>query len=210
MIKDITIKDIWKQLKKEGATSENKTERVPIGYTEKDYEEIKIKGYTFEIRQDLENDCDWINEDDDCFLVNYHNDFYVRKDDIITEEEVKELYRGEVKWKKAEKEKGYWMFELSCLIHSGMWLKLGIGGFMGDAGGWDTSHVGLVLVSKKMAKTRKQAERFGEEIVDTWNKYLAGDIYWIRVKKNGEEIDNISGLLGLEEVYEWIKEYKKD
>lgn len=187
-----------------------KTETIPTGYTDREYKEIKFKGLTFEVRQDDSDDSfDVLDEDEFCFLVNYHRDFWITRDEIITEDEVRDLYQGKKNWDKVEKEKGFWIFELSCLIHGGVWLNFGGGGFVSDSYGWDTSRVGLVLVSKKIAKTMKKAEEIGRDFVDQYNKVLSGDVYNILVKKGEEVIDDISGIIGLDEVYKWIKEYSK-
>jgi len=113
---------------------------------------------------------DW--GDESVFLVNYHSDFYVEKDSIITKDEVKAWYHDE----KIEQEKRYYIFKLSCLVHSGVWLSLEHS-FVCDPGGWDTSHVGLVLVSKKEAKSRKKAIELAEGLLKTWNSCLSGDVY---------------------------------
>jgi len=190
------------------------TELINAGAVIKDKEEyqvIKYKGLEFEIGQ--EEYCDYLfdelKENDEVFLVNYHRDFWVKKDDIITEEETAALYRKEIDWKKTEREKGYWIFKLGCLVHGGVWLRLGEGGFVSDPEGWDTSHVGLVLVSKKLAKTRKKAEKLAEDLVDYYNSLSFGDIYHIVIKKNNKEIDLVGPIVGLDKVYSFIKEYKQ-
>jgi len=209
-IDTIVLKQLWAELKEKGAEETDETETIPTGYTTREYRKIKYQGLEFEIRQDEDYQYlfDDLEKDYDAFIVNYHRDFWVTRDDVITEEETEALYTGELNWRKTEKEKGYWIFELSCLVHSGVWLNFGGGGFVSDYGGWDTSRVGLVLVSKKVARTEKKAEKIGEELVDTWNKLLSGDVYEITIKKDGEEIDSISGIVGENEVYQFIKEYR--
>lgn len=209
-LETIKIRNVWQELKKAGAKEEEKEEKIAIGYRIETYRVVNYKGLEFEIRQEEHYDflSDKLEEDNDVFLVNYHPDFWVTKDNIITEEETAKLYRGEKNWEKTEREKGYWIFELSCLIHGRVWLQLGGGGFMADPGGWDTSHVGLVLVSKKLARTRKKARQIAKDLVDYWNKLLSGDVYHITVKKNGKIIDKIGGIVGELEIYNFIKEYK--
>jgi len=211
MLKDVIIKSVWQELKKAGASSEEKSEMIPSSYCEVNYEVVKAGDLEFEIRQEEDYNYlfDMIKEDPEVFLVNYHRDFEVKEDEIITEEEVEAIYTGEMKWGKLEKEKNYWMIPLSCLVQSGVWLSLD-DSFNCDPDGWDTSHVGLVLVSKKAAKTRKQAFKMAYNLVKTWNKLFSGDVYYIIVKKNGKEIDSISGIIGIEEAYIWVNEYLKD
>lgn len=111
--------------------------------------------------------------DDAVFLVNYHSDFEVKKDEIITEDDVKAWYQAT---RKVSQLKEYHVFALACLVHSGVWLSLERD-FMCDPGGWDTSHVGMLLVSKKEAKTAEKACELAEGLVKHWNKYLSGDVY---------------------------------
>jgi len=207
---DILLKNVYNELKNKGMEETEETEEVTIDYINKHYTKVKYNGLEFEVRNSEYYDylMDGLQASNEKFIVNYHRDFWVTKDEIITEEEVKQLYRGELNWRKTEKEKGYWIFELSCLIHSGVWLNFGNEKFMSDPQGWDTSRVGLVLVSKKIAKTEKKAEAIGRELIDTWNMLLDGEVYEITVKKDGEEIDRINGIIGEAEVYEFIKDYK--
>ena len=207
MLDTIQLKNTWAQLKKIGAQEEVKTETVPIDYTNREYRQIKVKGLTFNVRQEEYYDYlfEFLQEDDEVFLVHYHQEFWVTRDEKITQEEVKNIYQSNRKWKQAEKEKGYWMFGLSCFIHGGVALSLE-GSFSGDPGGWDTSHIGLVLVSKEIAKTRKQAEKQAKVLIDYYNKLLSGDVYQIEVKKGRRRIDT-NGIVGENEVYNFIKDY---
>ncbi|MCD6402672.1 hypothetical protein J7L36_02365 [bacterium] len=204
-----TIETIWQDLKKRGAKEEEKEETIPASYITNTYKVVKLKDLEFEIKTEEDYDFLWddLKEDNEVFLVNYHRDFWVEKNDIITKEEVVGLYNGEIDWKDLEREKSYWIFELACYVHSGVALQLGRGSFVGDAGGWDTSRVGLVLVSKKEAKTRKKAEKMAKNLVNYYNKLLDGEVYSIIIKRSGEEIDSIGGIVGELEAYSWIKGY---
>lgn len=208
----IMFKNAYNQLKKDGMVEKEVSKRVATGWMDAEYKVIEYKGLEFEAKQD-ESSCEFIlgnmEIDRDVLIVNYHRDFYISRNDIITEEEVKELYRGERDWEATEKAKGYWMFELSCLIHGGVWLNFGGEGFACDSDGWDTSRVGLVLVSKKIARTKKQAEKLGRQLVYNYNKLLEGDVYYVKVLKDGKEIDSCGGLLGEFGVYQFVKEYTK-
>lgn len=112
--------------------------------------------------------------DNNIFLVNYHRDFDVRNDEVITEDDIRAFYQGE----KIRHTESFWLFPLACLIHSGVWLSLNPS-FACDSQGWDTSHVGAVLVSRKEARDQKQAEKLAEGLVKTWNQYLTNDIYCV-------------------------------
>lgn len=112
------------------------------------------------------------NNAPDLFLVNYHRDFGVTVNNIITEDEVREYYVNNTKPACAKK---YWLFKLNAYIHSGVVLGLASTNF--PDGRWDVSHVGLVLVSKKHWKTEEKARECAESFVHEWNQYLSGDIW---------------------------------
>jgi hypothetical protein len=86
-------------------------------------------------------------------------------------------------------------------------LRLGIVGFTEDPMGWDTSHVGCVLVKRNIAKTKKKAAQLAERLIDTWNHILSNDLWTVVVIHNGEVIDNVSGFLGKAQAYEFIRDY---
>lgn len=112
-------------------------------------------------------------KDNGLFLVNYHRDFDVRRDEVIMEADVKNWYLGTG---EVSQLKDYHVFALACLVHGGVWLSLEKG-FICDAQGWDTSHVGMVLVSKKETKQVEKALELAQGLVEYWNKYLSGDVY---------------------------------
>ena len=135
----------------------NKLKGIKI--MEEAIETIKYKGFDIKIYQDEFND-DSPDEwgDENVFLVNYHRDFNVEKNDIITEEDLASWYNEE----KIEQTKEYHIFLLSSLVHSGVWLSLEYN-FACDSGGWDTSHIGAVLVSKKETRYKKKAFEIAKE-----------------------------------------------
>lgn len=112
-------------------------------------------------------------KDNGLFLVNYHRDFDVRRDEVITEDDVKAWYLVS---RTIPQDEEYHIFALACLVHGGVWLSLEKN-FACDSQGWDTSHVGMVLVSKKEAKQVEQALKLAQGLVEYWNKYLQGDVY---------------------------------
>jgi len=134
------------------------------------------------------------NEDNGLFLVNYHRDFDVRRDNIIVKQNVADYYGGE----KIPQEDKYHIFNLSMLSHSGVWLSLN-SSFTGDGGGWDTSHVGLVLVAKKEWHKRDKACKAAESLVNEWNAFLSGDVYGCVVEYYDENKKQINQeiLLGI-------------
>jgi len=149
----------------------------------------------------------WKN--DDVFLVHYHRDFWVERKDKIVEEELADLYRGE----KIEQEKEYRIFPVSAFIHSGVSLSLGRRGFMGDPVGWDTSHVGACLASRKDFPTDKRAEEACGSLIEEWNEYLSGDVYCL-VKdkmdkdKNLVQHDSVCGVYGYKNAKEDLEGFE--
>jgi hypothetical protein len=108
----------------------------------------------------------------DLFLVNYHRDFKVTMDKSITKDDVREFY---VNSTRLPTHKSHWTFKLNCYIHSGVVLGLAPTNFPDEQ--WDVSHVGLVLVSKKIWRTEVKAKEVAESFVKEWNQYLSGDIW---------------------------------
>jgi len=144
---------------------------------------VNYKGFDIKIYQDEDTETPESWGDNNVFLVNYHRDFYVKRDEIIEENDVRNWYAGE----KIEQQKDYHIFMLSMLSHSGVWLSLE-SSFIGDSGGWDTSHIGIVLVSKKEARTKKKAEKIAEGLIKNWNDYLSGNVYGFMIDKLNESI----------------------
>jgi hypothetical protein len=146
-----------------------------------------------------------LKQSEDVLLVNYHRDFYVERPEIISKEEVIDWYNC----KKIPQEKKYFIFTLYCLVHSGVYLS--IDGFSPDPYyGFDTSRVGIVLVSKKLAKNREKAREIARNHIDIWNKLLSGEVYCAVVEtynKNKEHIDydTIGGIVGSKEALEELK-----
>ena len=144
--------------------------------------------------------------DDGAFLVHYHRDFWIENNNVVTEDNIREWYNGQ----KIEQQKEYFIFSVSALIHSGVWLALGDQGFSSDSGGWDTSHVGAVLISKEEFKTKDKARKYALGLVENWNQYLSGDVYLIvkDVYNNKKELINfdcIGGYSGYNDALESLK-----
>jgi hypothetical protein len=123
----------------------------------------------------FDRDCESPEADSDgsLFLVHYHRSFYVSGEPFVCEQDLRDWWCGA----KIIHEREYFVFPVSSLIHSGVSLKLGRGGFAEDSGGFDTSHVGAVFASKKEFKTQEDAERAAASLIQIWNQYLCGDVY---------------------------------
>jgi len=135
--------------------------------------------------------------DDALFLVHYHRDFEVCRDKVVARDTIAALYRGEKSEAVRELKKKYHVFSVATLIHSGVWLRLGSGGFQEDSGGWDTSHVGAALVSKKEFKSRGKAGKAAESLIKEWNDYLSGNVYGYTVKDaESNNLDSCWGFFG--------------
>ena len=150
-------------------------------------------------------------DDDSLFLVNYHRDFEVRRDEVITKDDLVNWYRQDCRdYDDREFTELYHIFALSCLVHSGVWLSLSRS-FSCDLGGWDTSHVGAVLACKKEWPKEADALAAAELKVQEWNQYLSGDIYGIvketyNKKKIQVDHDSCWGFYGHKYALEELKE----
>jgi len=154
-------------------------------------------------------------DDNNLFLVNYHRDFYITKDKILKENDLKNWYRGEFddykedpmdeneigKFPLAEK---FHIFKLACYVHSGVYLYLdGDNHAYCQHDSWDTSRIGAVLASKEEWPEEWPAREAARGLVETWNQYLSGDVYGIvkeTYDKDKKQIDEDScwGFYGFE------------
>ena len=146
--------------------------------------------------------------DNNLFLVHYHRDFEVDRDNIITENDARDWYQGS----KIEQEKDYWLVPIEAYIHSGVSLAISNEGNFPDRR-WDVSHVGLALASKKEFKSKKAAEKAVRGLIDEWNQYLSGDVYGVVVEKYNKEkklVDNdhVWGYYGYDYALEELKNTK--
>lgn len=146
------------------------------------------------------------NEEDNediCFLVHYHRQFYVENKNV-TETELSELYGNE-----GTELGDYYVFFTSALIHSGVTLSLGKS-FAMDPQGWDTSHCGAILVNKNSVKDREQAYKMASGKIDIWNTYLSNDVYCIVKEifdneKTSLNYDIVCGFYGVDYAKESLK-----
>jgi hypothetical protein len=166
----------------------------------------------FEVRYLVQDDNsespdDW--GDDNLFLVNYHRNFWIARDQIITKDQVVSWYREEGQIPQLEI---YWIFSLSMFSHSGVWLYLGHTTPVCDPGGWDTSHVGIVLVAKEEWPELEKATEAARGLVESWNRYLSGDVYGCvkeTFTKDKETIDHEScwGFYGKQYALEELPDF---
>lgn len=159
--------------------------------------------------------------DENVFLVGYHRDFEVKRDSIITKEQAiaistkdyTDYKNNETKWFKKECkaiEKKYYLFGLEAYIHSGVVLALSREGNFPDRQ-WDVSQLGLILVSKKEAKTKIKAKKMAYGLIKTWNDYLSGNIYGFMAEtKDGDDIGSVWGFYGDYDTSGIIDEAKSD
>jgi hypothetical protein len=90
---------------------------------------------------------------------------------------------------------------LYLLDHSG--LAMQTYRFAGDPGGWDTSHVGYIYVTKERFKAelgrwnQKKARKILEEEVKVYNDFLTGNVYGYIVRDSeGEHLGSCWGFFG--------------
>lgn len=80
----------------------------------------------------------------------------------------------------------YFIFPVSAYIHSGVSLSI-TNEFFSDE--WDSSIQGFVLVEKVLVKDEVTdeitniAKNYAEELIETWNTYLSGDVWGFKLYK---------------------------
>lgn len=156
-------------------------------------EDIYYKGYKIKIRQDenSESPNEW--GDENLFLVYDHRQFTVKRDGFNVESIYHWIYAKEVvefgddvDGNYQEEVDGYselnnyFIFKVEAYIHSGVSLSL----FTGTKQcRWDSSVSGYVLVSKSEFRDLEIATKAAEGLVETWNRYLSGDVWGFIVEK---------------------------
>jgi hypothetical protein len=155
-------------------------------------ESIMYKNYAINVYQDDNGGSPDEWGDDSLFLVHFHRDFEISRDKIITKDDCVSWFNDE----KIAQEKEYHIFLTKAYIHSGVVLALDKGVRQFPDERWDVSRCGCVLVSKKEAKTRKQAEKLAEGLIKEWNMVLAGEIYGYMIEHDGDEFGGCWGFYG--------------
>jgi hypothetical protein len=161
--------------------------------------------------------------DDNLFLVHYHRDFEIKRDSIITKNDLRNWYRDDFEDYKEDPDdenevakfplsETYHIFPVAAYIHGGVVLSLGSGSHFPDQR-WDVSHVGAVLVSKKEWEEEGKAWEAAKGHVETWNQYLSGDVYGCVLetydkKKNQIDHDSCWGFYGHKYALEEIKTFR--
>lgn len=132
------------------------------------------------------------DRDTNLFLVANHRHFYVpppgMKQCPNSAKEVVDMYK-----------KTHWIFPLEAYIHSGVTLALSGEGNFPDRK-WDVSQLGMVFAAKSEWRMNKSAHRAAFSLIETWNQYLSGDVwYWeILDDENGEVLESCGGCFGEE------------
>ncbi len=105
---------------------------------------------------------------------------------------------------------------LFLLDHSGLWISTGR--FACDSGGWDTSHVGFIIISKEKIRQEYHVKRISKKLlnkvtdilvleVETYNRYLTGDVYGYSIDKTN---DSCYGIFGHDWETNGLLEYAQD
>ena len=125
-------------------------------------------------------------EDDGVFLVGFHRQFWVVREDFKKPQDVES-------WRETHE-----VLALHAYIHSGVALSLSDQHYPFDDR-WDACQVGYVLVKKGEWGKDHTAEDLAQGLVDTWNQYLGGDVWGIVVEDvDGEHVDSCWGFYGRE------------
>lgn len=146
------------------------------------------RGYSISIYPD-----DWLMSpdewgDDNLFLVADHRQFYVKRDGFM----LNRMESDEIKALGNQ----YHIFPLAAHIHSGVVLSLSRNGYpFNDP--WDSCYVGAVFASKKEWRPKKKAHNAGQGLVDTWNDYLAGNVWgYVIEDKSSAHVHSCWGFYG--------------
>ena len=180
------------------------------------YKEIEHKGYTIKIYPDTDAESPGSWGDEEVFLIGFDSrNFWVQVAGY-TQGLIENALRGgryedgSRDSEAARLKKDYWMFELDAYIHSGVALRLGKSqgayhkqGFVEPLGvlasddAETAARFGIVLIKKEHARTKAEANKRALGLINTWNEYLAGDVYGYQIETpKGEEIGSCWGFYG--------------
>lgn len=95
-------------------------------------ETITHEGLTVKIYQDTDAESPASWGDDNLFLVHYHRDFWQKNEKVLCEDDLRDVYQGNVTDSVKKLRKEYHIFPVSAYIHSGVVLSLA-NSFAGDA-----------------------------------------------------------------------------
>ncbi|WP_448506069.1 hypothetical protein [Immundisolibacter sp.] len=137
-------------------------------------EKVEYKGITIEIFQDeySESPDQWDN--DKCFLVYDHRDFFVERKGFDPQNIFNNV------WEKDKLYKGYYVFGVDAYIHSGVALALkGTSeAYRFPDRRWDVSFKGFALVKREAGSyKREDAFNMAKDLIKVWNQYLSGDVW---------------------------------
>ena len=138
--------------------------------------------------------------DESLFLVGYHRNFTVTRDQIVTQGQCRAIFTRDPdedeKQTAKEFTKKYHVFGLEAYIHGGVVLALSREGNFVDRQ-WDVSQLGAVFVSRKEWKTADKARKAALGLIKYWNDTLSGNVYGYVVEdERGEHLDSCWGFYG--------------
>ncbi len=152
-------------------------------------ETFNVGRYTVSVETDEDPQSPRENGDTGLFLVANHRQFYVpppgMKHCPTDPKEVVDMYKGK-----------YWRFNLEAYIHSGVRLALSGEGNFPDRQ-WDVSQLGFVFAAKSEWRLSKSARKAALVLIEEWNHYLSGDVWYIRILgDDNEELESCGGFIG--------------
>jgi len=190
------------------------------------YETVEYKNCTIKIYQDTDAQSPDEWQDDEIVLLGFNDRYFSVERKGFTQEEIIDAISGgkyedgSINTDARDLIKKFWIFELSLYVHSGTTVRLGESA--GPCGPGRTRYVeplekldredaerragdGVVLISKKEARTKKEASKRAQGIVGAWDQYLNGEVYGYKTETpGGEDIDSCWGFYG-DEGIEQIK-----
>ncbi len=157
--------------------------------------EINYKNYKIEIHSDEICESADIWENDDCFLIYDHRDFFVERNGFNPNDIFETMQNGKKLYN------GYWFFPVYAYIHSGVSLQLKRWFSCVPQGHneFDVSFKGFALVKRQKgwSYSSKQAYKIAESVLNEWNDYLSGNVYGFMTKdKDDNDIDSCWGFYG--------------
>jgi len=151
---------------------------------------------------DSDNPRNWSNLGE--FLVSNHSRYLDNESgiEIESESDFKNL------------EKTHIILPVSVYDHSGVSIYIG-----SPCDRWDSGQVGWYIVSKEKIRSEYNVKRISPKLrervishleneVETYSKWVNGDVYYFTLYHNGEEEDSLGGIYDIDDIYDYLpKEY---
>lgn len=152
------------------------------------YAKHEYKGFTICVEQDRDSESPDTWDSEGMFLVSFHDDLWIVRDDIKKVKDLEGLDQYEI-------------FNVKLYDHSGISLALtesAEGQQYPFTDQWDvSSNCVFVLIGRNAQPWAETSQEAAQSIIDEWNTYLSGDVYGYEIRdSSGGVLESCWGIYG--------------